>query len=329
MFSTENRLRKQLHKIVQHDYFDYSILFLIFVSTCLLILSNPLNDPESHYTRNLLILDRIMTGLFIFECVIKVIVDGFACNGPTSYLVSNWNKVDFLIILVAGVGWIPGVKETESHVLKVIRMFRVLRPLRLVNRFPHMRIAVESVFQSVPKFVNLLMIFVLMLLLFSILGTTFFKGKFAACHRQNVGKNFEVKTSWDCYDAGGEWINPSANFDNTLTAMLTLFTAVTSEGWTNLMWNGVDAVGINLEPQRSTNPHLILYFLIFMAICSIIILNLFVGVVIDTNATEKEKLLNTNQLTLLQLEYSDTLTKCYQTYPAIIFKTNNKCKDAL
>lgn len=87
-----------------------------------------------------------MTYLFIGECILKVIVDGFACNGPTSYIASNWNKVDFLIILVAGVAWIPGVNETKSGALKVLRMLRVLRPLRLVNRFPHMRIAVESVF---------------------------------------------------------------------------------------------------------------------------------------------------------------------------------------
>ena len=66
-----------------------------------------------------------------------------------------------------------------------------------------------------------------------------------------------------------------------------------------------------------------------MAICSIIILNLFVGVVIDTNAKEKEKLLNTNQLTPLQIEYSDTLTKCYKSNPTILHKTDNKCKDFL
>ena len=77
-----------------------------------------------------------MTGLFIVECMLKVIVDGFACNGRTSYIASNWNKVDFMIILVAGIAWIPGVNETKSSALKVIRMLRVLRPLRLVNRFP-------------------------------------------------------------------------------------------------------------------------------------------------------------------------------------------------
>ena len=101
-----------------------------------------------------------------------------------------------------------------------------------------------------------------MLLLFSILGTTFFKGKFSHCHSDNINKGFEIRTIWDCYDAGGEWINPSANFDNSGRAMLALFTAVTTEGWATLMWSGIDAVGMNLEPQRSTNKYLIAYFLI-------------------------------------------------------------------
>jgi hypothetical protein len=52
-----------------------------------------------------------------------------------------------------------------------------------------------------------------------------------------------------------------------------------------------------------------------MLFCSIVILNLFVGVVIDSNYREQQKLLNTDQLTNLQVEYSDTMTKCYSKMP--------------
>ncbi len=53
---------------------------------------------------------------------------------------------------------------------------------------------------------------------------------------------------WQCFDYGGEWINPPGNFDNTLYAIETLFTAMTTEGWVTLMWKGVDATGIHLQP---------------------------------------------------------------------------------
>ena len=68
--------------------------------------------------------------------------------------------------------------------------------------------------------------------------------------------------------------------------MVTLFTAVTTEGWADLMWAGVDASDQFLMPQKNRNPIIILYFVFFMNFCSIIMLNLFVGVLIDSNYRE-------------------------------------------
>ena len=98
-----------------------------------------------------------------------------------------------------------------------------------------------------------MIIFMLALLLFSILGTNFFKGKYNHCYMENVSKpmSLQVLTMWDCLDYGGEWINPMANFDTTPNSMITLFTAVTTEGWVGIMWEGVDAVGWHLEPIRN------------------------------------------------------------------------------
>jgi hypothetical protein len=76
-----------------------------------------------------------MTILFIVECVAKVTVEGFAFNGDSSYIKSNWNKIDFLIILVTSVTWIPYLNEIDSSIFKLIRMLRILRPLRMIQRF--------------------------------------------------------------------------------------------------------------------------------------------------------------------------------------------------
>lgn len=40
------------------------------------------------------------------------------------------------------------------------------------------------------------------------------------------------------------------NFDNTLRGMLTLFIFQTREGWIGLMWDSVDAKGVNEVPVR-------------------------------------------------------------------------------
>jgi hypothetical protein len=43
-------------------------------------------------------------------------------------------------------------------------------------------------------------------------------------------------------------VNTDANFDNSGISMLTLFIASTTEGWLEIMFSGVDAVGIDKQP---------------------------------------------------------------------------------
>ena len=50
-------------------------------------------------------------------------------------------------------------------------------------------------------------------------------------------------------DYGGEWIQTPANFDNVKSAMLTLFTAITTEGWVGVMWEAVDSTEPFVVPK--------------------------------------------------------------------------------
>ena len=86
ILSPENCIRKFCAKIVGHRHFDNVILFLIVFSTFMLILESPLNDPNSEYADNLFYIDVVVTILFTFELVFKVIVLGFLLNGKESYI---------------------------------------------------------------------------------------------------------------------------------------------------------------------------------------------------------------------------------------------------
>lgn len=72
--------------------------------------------------------------------------------------------------------------------------------------------------------------------------------------------------------------------------MVTLFEMSSTEGWIDVMWMGVDKVGIGYEPIQNYAPGWSAFFMLFLIIGSLFVLNLFVGVVIDTFNTEKEKL---------------------------------------
>ena len=178
-------------------------------------------------------------------------------------------------------------------------MLRVLRPLRVLKRNLGLKIQVVSLLKSIPGIGNLMLILILALMLFGIQGVTFFKGKFFYCRVDNIPREeaYNVKTVWDCYDYGGEWVRYEANFDNVLQSMLTMFNMMTSEGWVDILWRGVDATNINQAPKRDYNPRIMIFFVLFLVVGSLFILNLFVGIVIGTFADEKEKVSRNNLLT--------------------------------
>ena len=113
-----------------------------------------------------------------------------------------------------------------------------------------------------------------------------------------------------------------------MNAMITLFGMMTTEGWLDVMFNTVDSQGIGLVPEQNLNPGYILFFCAFMIFGSLFIINLFVGVVINTFNIQKEMLSHHNDLTKLQHEYCEVLIKCYTLNPKMkIIKTGNKTRD--
>ena len=56
---------------------------------------------------------------------------------------------------------------------------------------------------------------------------------------------------------------------------------MTTEGCLNVMYNGIDARGIEKQPKMNNSPLLALFFIEFMIVGSMLIFDLFVGVVFD------------------------------------------------
>ena len=46
------------------------------------------------------------------------------------------------------------------------------------------------------------------------------------------------------------WINRKYNFDNLGQALMSLFVLSSKDGWVNIMYTGLDAVGINKQVNR-------------------------------------------------------------------------------
>ena len=98
IFKPNNWLRQICYKIVKWAYYDTAVLFLIAISTLLLTLDNPNNDPYGGMANFLQVSDYILTTLFTLECTINIILLGFFCNGKRSYARDPWNIMDLIIV---------------------------------------------------------------------------------------------------------------------------------------------------------------------------------------------------------------------------------------
>ena len=178
---TDHPIRRFSKSIVERQHFDNVILFLIVFSTFMLMLETPLNDPKSEQADNLYYIDIVVTALFTIELILKVIVFGFMFNGKDSYIRNAWNIMDFIIVAFSLVSLSMRDAGSNLGAIKTLRILRVLRPLRMISRNQGLKIAVNSLINSIPYIGDVIVVSLLFLLLFAILCTNFFKGKFHSC----------------------------------------------------------------------------------------------------------------------------------------------------
>lgn len=74
-----------------------------------------------------------------------------------------------------------------------------------------------------------------------------------------------------------------------MIAMTTLFQIMTTEGWQEVMYAGIDAAGIDMQPQYNNSRGSSIFFISYMVVGSLFIMNLFIGVVIDNFNKNKEQ----------------------------------------
>jgi voltage-dependent calcium channel L type alpha-1D len=115
-------------------------LFLIAVSSILLALDNPLNDPNNALMKILPLTDIVLTTFFAFEAILKIITFGFIFNGENSYLQNGWNIIDFIVVLISFISML--ISSVNLKIIKIFRLLRVLRPLRVISRNKGLKIGI-------------------------------------------------------------------------------------------------------------------------------------------------------------------------------------------
>jgi hypothetical protein len=185
---------------------------LIAISSILLALDNPLNDPNSRLVYILGVSDIVLTSFFILEAFLKIIAQGFLFNGETSYLRIGWNVIDFAVVITSTVSII--LNGYKLKIIKIFRLLRVLRPLRVISRNKGLKIGIQALLMAIPSLLNVLVISVTFFLICGVIGVNYFKGSFFKCKfgpqftdELNYNTELYVQTKFDCINQGGTWEN--------------------------------------------------------------------------------------------------------------------------
>uniref|UniRef100_A0AAQ6A9W2 Ion transport domain-containing protein n=1 Tax=Amphiprion ocellaris TaxID=80972 RepID=A0AAQ6A9W2_AMPOC len=271
--------RQICQSIIAHKLFDYVVLAFIFSNCITVALERPKILQGSLERVFLTISNYIFTAIFVGEMTLKVVSMGLYM-GEQAYLRSSWNVLDGFLVFVSLIDIVVSMAGGAKilGVLRVLRLLRTLRPLRVISRAPGLKLVVETLITSLKPIGNIVLICCAFFIIFGILGVQLFKGKFFYCLGPDV-KNITNKS--DCLQANYKWVHHKYNFDNLGQALMSLFVLASKDGWVNIMYHGLDAVGVDQQPVINNNPWMLLYFISFLLIVSFFVLNMFVGVVVE------------------------------------------------
>ncbi|XP_039378078.1 sodium channel protein type 5 subunit alpha-like isoform X2 [Mauremys reevesii] len=286
-------LRKTCYKIVEHNWFESFIIFVILLSSGSLAFEDIHLEKRKNIKMMLEFFDKIFTYIFVLEMFLKWVAYGFK-----KYFTNAWCWLDFLIVGVSLASLIANsLGYAEMEPMKSLKILRALRPLRALSQFEGMRVVVNALVGAIPCIMNVVLVCLIFWLVFSIMGVNLFAGKFGKCVNLTEEKseiNNSIKNKSDCSKYNDTqkiyWINVTVNFDNVGSGYLALLQVATFKGWTDIMYAAVDSRGKDKQPMKEDNLYMYLYFVVFIIFGSFFTLNLFVGVIIDNFNQQKKKL---------------------------------------
>uniref|UniRef100_A0A8C3CWQ6 Sodium channel protein n=1 Tax=Cairina moschata TaxID=8855 RepID=A0A8C3CWQ6_CAIMO len=306
-------LRKTCFRIVEHNWFETFIVFMILLSSGALAFEDIYIEQRKTIKTMLEYADKVFTYIFILEMLLKWVAYGYQ-----TYFTNAWCWLDFLIVDVSLVSLTANaLGYSELGAIKSLRTLRALRPLRALSRFEGMRVVVNALLGAIPSIMNVLLVCLIFWLIFSIMGVNLFAGKFYYCVNTTTDERFEVdqiNNFSQCEELiknnqSARWKNVKVNFDNVGFGYLSLLQVATFKGWMDIMYAAIDSRDVLQQPKYEDNLYMYLYFVIFIIFGSFFTLNLFIGVIIDNFNQQKKKISQDIFMTEEQKKYYNAMKK--------------------
>lgn len=241
-------LSQKLRKLVEASAFqNFITLFIIAAAVLVGIETYP--HLHARYHTVLDVGDKVILGVFMMEVVLKIGAEG---KRPWRYFADPWNVFDFAIVVAC-------LLPFSGSAVTVLRLLRLLRVLKLVRALPKLQILVSALLKSIPSMAYVGIMLGLLFYVYAVAGVFFFSH------------------------------NDPMHFGDLPISALTLFRVVTLEGWTEILYinmYGCDKAGydgmIEMCKAPEAMPALAVgYFVSFVLIGTMVVLNLFIGVIMN------------------------------------------------
>ncbi|KAK3258296.1 hypothetical protein CYMTET_32653 [Cymbomonas tetramitiformis] len=258
IFSPDDHLRILCRHICEHPRFAEVVMVAILYMTAMLVIT----DMDVELGSVWLFGDEVCVVFFMVEVLLRVIAYGFI-----TYIFNLLNFLDFLVTVSTLLLWFT-VDDDQGHLssIKVLRVFRLLQPLRSFHRFPILQTLVDTLFRGIPYLANVLTVGVFVLLVFGIVGQQLYSGLLhyrcyeldengqvgeealpvrncPAPNFQGFTDGYSCPSPQVCADADSNPKSGTVSFDNILIASYTVFVSTTFEGWVDIMYFLMDATG--------------------------------------------------------------------------------------
>ncbi|MEM8641748.1 MAG: ion transporter [Cyanobacteria bacterium P01_G01_bin.54] len=250
-------MQKRFALVANAPIFQNLILVTIVVASIVVgIETYP--SIRAQYSTVFAIVDHLILWLFIAEAVIKIGAEG---RRPWRYFQSSWNCFDFAIVVAL-------ILPIGAQYFLVLRTIRLLRVLRLLSALPNLQVVIRALFKSIPSMSYVTLILSLLFYIYGVAATFLFGA------------------------------NDPVHFRSLQVSLLTLFRVVTLEDWTDVMYiamQGCDRYGYGDNATLCTAPQAqpllgTLFFVSFVVLGGMVIINLFVGIIVSNTAASVEEI---------------------------------------
>jgi hypothetical protein len=290
----KSRIRRWCVRFVHHKLFQWFMIVVILLNALALALRDPGLQTNSALQSLLDIADYVFVSLFTAEMVMKIISLGLLWH-PKSYLRHPWNILD-AVVVVSG---LVGLAVDNGNGVSVLRVIRVLRPLRAFNYIKTLRRLISRIISALPRLRDVFFLLIFMVWLFDIVGLHLFSGTLNAHCFANVtgtaneAANFsgfqrvmndtlvcgspgslgrqcasnDVNVTQFCL-SGFEAHATAYSFDNAAYGFLLAFKIVSKDNWTDDL----------RDLTRALGPYVFFYFLLATMFVGYFSVNLFLAV---------------------------------------------------